>query len=77
MQMRKIIIKLIKCSKHRERVWKEEISVNNSGKNKQTNKDSGHERETEFCPGGCFYEVDQRRTVRKGIQDATKIKELC
>lgn len=44
--MRKIIIKLIKCSKHRERVWKEEISVNNSGKNKQTKTQGMRERQS-------------------------------
>lgn len=74
--MRKIIIKLIKCSKHRERVWKEEISVNNSGKNKQTKTQGMRERQSS-AQEDVFYEVDQRRTGRKGIQDATKIKELC
>lgn len=30
-----------------------------------------------FAEDDVFYEADQQRTRRKGIQDATRIKELC
>lgn len=57
MQMRKIIIELVKCSKNRERVWKEEISMNNSGKNKESKTQVMRESQS-FAQDDVFYEVE-------------------